>query len=747
MITVEQYGDKELIIFTEDGSKIVTDFKPYFYVGDEAGDCISIFEEKCRKVVVNKPTDVRYEREKYSKHFEADIPYRERFMIDRIPTPIPKSKLHILYLDIETDMSIDAQNAPEPITCITVYSTKLEKYITFVWREDRCIEIREIDDNWDCYYYSTEQSMLKEFILLVKDINPHLFTGWNVESFDMCYIINRCIKLNVDEAGLSPLKKVYTNKYGDVRVVGRVVFDLLKGYKKLHQNLLPSYSLKAIAEREIQDFKLEIELENAWEKDLNKLLEYNKKDVELCKKIDEKVGVIDFFDERRREIGCLWENLWFSSGSHDIALLREAKQKGIILPSKEKRTRDKFQGAIVLQPKPGIYKNIICLDVKSLYPSIICQFNLSPETVEGNDIHLPNGVSLSTKKEGFIVEILKKYFKQRKHYKKLMHQYEPDSEGYKINFNKQWSYKIMLNSLYGYLGFVKARLFNFDVVKSIPHMARLVLLHMKAIAEQEGYEVIAGDTDSIYVEMKSDVMEENIKTGEYLVETINSSFNKFVQQFGCEKNDWLEVEFEKLNSRMFFGASDDKRKAAKKRYAYYEIWRDGKEVNKMGHIGFDLVRSDCAKVSAKITGRIFEMLLKEKKEKKEVMDFVREEKEKIKSMQYSLSEIATPKSITSDFQDYKVKTFHVKAAEWSNKYLGTEYGKGSKVKIIYGYIEGLPVCDAFAFKDEKLLEGRKIRINWKKQMKVLVDNKIDRIYSAMGWNSQGEQKGLNTWFN
>jgi len=131
-------------------------------------------------------------------------------------------------------------------------------------------------------------------------------------------------------------------------------------------------------------------------------------------------------------------------------------------------------------------------------------------------------------------------------------------------------------------------------------------------------------------------------------------------------------------------------------------------------------------VSAKITAKVFEMLLKDKASEGDVMKYVKDEKEKIKSQQYAFMEISIPKTITEDFDKYKVKTFHVKAAEWSNRNLGKDFKKGSRVRIIYGHIDGLPSCDAFAFENLDDLQGRTIRINWDKQMKVLVDNKIER---------------------
>ena len=169
------------------------------------------------------------------------------------------------------------------------------------------------------------------------------------------------------------------------------------------------------------------------------------------------------------------------------------------------------------------------------------------------------------------------------------------------------------------------------------------------------------------------------------------------------------------------------------------------QTDEIVYVGVSSIRSDSAKVSKTIENNIMIMLLKENKSKEEVIGYVNTEKKKIIDGVYSYYEIAIPKTITDDFKNYKVKTFHVKAAEWSNKYLGTSYHQGDKIKILYGFIEGLPTCDAFAFSNEKQLAGRKIHINWKKMMKVLVENKVQRIYNALGWNEEKKQQGLGVW--
>lgn len=165
------------------------------------------------------------------------------------------------------------------------------------------------------------------------------------------------------------------------------------------------------------------------------------------------------------------------------------------------------------------------------------------------------------------------------------------------------------------------------------------------------------------------------------------------------------------------------------------------EVDEIIMVGISTVRSDTSKISKVIESRILTMLLKENGTKEEVMNYVNEEIKKIKSMQYSYEEIAFPKTLTDDFENYKVQTFHIKAAQWSNKHLGTSFKKGSKMKIIYGYIEGFPSCDAFAFNNNKQLEKYKIYINWDKMIEVLVENKVNRIYSALNWNTT-KQKSL-----
>ncbi|MEK6884215.1 MAG: hypothetical protein AABY22_31585, partial [Nanoarchaeota archaeon] len=162
MIQIEQQNNKDIVIFDENGLKTIRNFQSYFYIRDEQGEHISLFGEKCRKIICDDSYLMFKEKAKYSETFEADVDFRSRYLIDNVQVPIPKSNLHIVYLDIETNFSINAEQADKEITCITIYSTKLGKYITFVWRQD--LEKKKVNE---VYFFNKEKEMLLNFIKCV----------------------------------------------------------------------------------------------------------------------------------------------------------------------------------------------------------------------------------------------------------------------------------------------------------------------------------------------------------------------------------------------------------------------------------------------------------------------------------------------------------------------------------------------------------------------------------------------------
>ena len=325
----------------------VTGFRPYFYIpADQAAGTAppiqatledgtefrSIRNEQLRRMYVQQPGDVREVRERY-RHFEADIPFATRFMIDcgltgGVSAPATTADYHDLspakvdaparscIIDIECE---DERGFPDTqrdaIICITCYDSFDNDYTTFLFRKEG--ESREITDKVaegglanGCFRkdihtistYTDEVSMLRAFSAYIVSRDPDVLSGWNFVEFDMPYIAGRMEKLGLSATHLARLPGQTERN----ALRGRALFDLLMGYKKMHLSQKESYRLDAVALDEVGEHKVRYTgtISDLWRDQPAILVEYNFKDVELCVAINKKSNIIEFYREIARYVGC-----------------------------------------------------------------------------------------------------------------------------------------------------------------------------------------------------------------------------------------------------------------------------------------------------------------------------------------------------------------------------------------------------------------------------------------------------------
>ncbi|MFQ6118733.1 MAG: DNA polymerase domain-containing protein, partial [Methanosarcinales archaeon] len=655
-----------------------------------------------------------------------------RFLIDRVDE-IPKQKYRIQFLDIEVKVGEhvpDPSTTRNPIILISVWDTFFEKYISFVWREDFKRK-KEAKKKRTVHYFSNESDMLRTFFEFVRQTDPDIITGWNVDRFDMAYIINRADMLGLVFKKLSPLGRVSIRHGRDIIIGGRVVFDLLRAYRILNFNERRSYALDNVAKDELGIGKLREEGEDNrkvwmnitknWRENVDQLIHYNLRDIKLCRELDEKKKIIDFFDERRRVAFCNFGQTFYNSMVIDSFMLKFCKGK-YILPSKPEKRKRRFKGAMVLKPKKGLMKNVACFDVKSLYPSIIVSLNLSPEVIDEKgeirveDLRLKKG-------KGLIPSMFEKLFKLREKYKKLMSESDRDSVEYRTYDTKQYAVKVLANSIYGMMGYERFRLFEPRIAKAVTFVGRQIIKWMKDVAEKNGCEVVYGDTDSVFI------MREDVKVGYYkkLKEIFNKSFSEFAKQFGVEKHIF-KVEFEKLFRVILFGK-------AMKRYAGHIVVEHGKSVDRLLIRGFETRRSDSSEFAENLQRTVFKMILQEGKSKEEVIKYIRSESKKMKNGKYNLEYIGLPKGINKPLGKYKANTPWVRGCLYANKYLKMNFGKGSKPKLVWlkstgSYPDTDVICYDYDFQIPKEFE-----IDWEKMEMENVVMKLSRIFTSLGWST------------
>ena len=703
---------------------------PYYYIKNDKGKYKDLYGNKLKKIECKSSWEIR-SKVKFIESYEADVQLCDRILIDKIPN-IEKQPLHIMHFDIETLDDSDPETVLVPITCICCYDNFSKKKTGFVWRKD-LKEEKIVEGDKTVFYFNTEEDMLKKFIKYVCHFDFDLLTGWYVGGFDIPYIVNRCLKLGINELhnlsmyGDVKIKKSYVGDYF-IKMNGRYVFDLLKGYRRLTNHQLDSYKLDAVGFIETGEGKVEHKenFKELWQ-NIPKLLKYCFKDVMLCVLIDEQRNIINFHDEIRRMVGCRWEHIWNATLLHDIVFLRKAKSLDMVLPTKKRSERVTYKGGFVESPISGLHSNIAVVDLVSLYPNIIRSFNLSPETIGKGNIKI-NDLSFDENKKGICSiiceEILTKRFKIKDLMKIEEKEHSKETSLYKKLYAEQWALKIIVNSLYGALGTPYFRMYCRDIADTITFGARTIIQWSSNFVKKLGFNVVYNDTDSVFFEIKNDnnlSTDELEKIGKEVGKKITVGYDEFISQFGVKNKHTLVMDYEKMYTKIFFGAGNNG-KATKKRYAGFVLHK-GKEEFQVK--GFGIVRSDSSLIEREAMTKVFKMVLRGK-EKEEIEKYINGLKINITNKKYKWSEIAVRRGL----KKIERKDMYVKSIDYSNKYLGTTFGKGSRIKMLF--VKNNPLTETMAFDyDEQVPED--VQINWKKTFERMFDKKLDRIYLAMDW--------------
>ena len=699
----------------ENGEKtelVDKDFRPYFYVPDPEGMYISLFGEKLKKIYTDKPSDVRSERNKYKKHYEADIVYVRRYMIDKnlrwgIDTdtlkPVDDVKVNprLWYIDIEVNSDNGfpvPEKAENEVDMITIYDSYNQMYYSIVvtGKEDMVKK-----DGWFILQVKKEEDLFTLLSGLYDKFNPDIITGWNVIDFDIKYLRNRS------------KKKGYT----DINFVHSDIFDMYEAYKYFFS--APSNKLKDVAVHEGIVDKDDVKKYDKVDKSkLDEYLLYNKKDVELVLKIDEKLGLVNFTLDLKKYAGVpsLQDTLKYSV-LVDTMFLRYAKDKGYVLPSVSENNAKTYEGAIVLDPKPGLYENVAQFDMSRYYPNIVISFNLSPETY-----------GKKTDKVGMVPSLCIRLLDERAKLEKDMRRFTPGTEEYITRKKKVKVVKFLTNAIYGYLAYYKSRLFNVNIASDITRYAREGILAAKKIAEDMGYKVIYGDTDSVFIQVEFDKAFE-------LHKKLNEGIKEyFVKKYNL-KDISINLKFEKYNKRIFFTE-------AKKRYAALVVWDTGQECEYVSVTGFEVVRSDQSEYTKDVQRKVLEMILYGKS-KDDIKEYVHRIFDEFKEQ--PLEKIAIRKTISKPFDEYKVKPPHIRGSILANMYLGENIMHGDNVYMLYiKHMDKVPKTDVICWKDIDISKYN-VKVDYDRMLEVTLKSKLENILKAYGIDLGGvvvSEKGM-----
>ena len=376
-----------------------------FYYPDQRGKYKSIHGENLSKVTARSWKEFAKEQKIHSGHklYESDINPVFRCLEENYLGKEPP-KLNVAFFDIEVDFDPERGYAsPEdafmPITAIAIHLQWMDTLICLaippktLTMEQAQEQVKEFPNT---ILFETEYEMLDTFLNIIEDAD--VLSGWNSEGFDIPYTVNRVTKVLSKEDtrrfclwGQMPKKREY-EKYGKAAVtydlIGRVHLDSLELYRKYTYEERHTYRLDAIGEMEIGETKTVYEgtLDQLYNNDFRKFIEYNRQDCALLDKLDKKLKFLDLANTIAHENTVLLQTTMGAVAVTEQAIVNEAHHRGMIVPSRPKRDEDannQAAGAYVAYPKKGLHDWIGSMDINSLYPSVIRALNMGPETIVG----------------------------------------------------------------------------------------------------------------------------------------------------------------------------------------------------------------------------------------------------------------------------------------------------------------------------------------------------------------------------
>ena len=570
------YGSKILYRGVDNGRKVrlKADYHPTLFVpSSKATNFTTVTGEYVSEINPGTIRDCRDFVKKYDGVENFKIYGMQRyeycFISDRFPNDVEwdKDLINICNIDIE----VGSENGfPEPDYAneqITAITYKMgSKFIVF-----GCGDFSNTNDNVRYVKCRDEIDLLKRFVDEWSGDYPDIITGWNVRMFDIPYLVNRITRLLGEEMTkrLSPWNVVnarevttFGRTFKIYELLGISTIDFIEIYRKYSPggNSQVSYKLDNIAHVELGERKLSYEeygnLHTLYKDNYQLFIEYNIRDVELVEKLEDKLKLIELALTLCYDNKCNYDDVFTQVRMWDVIIYNHLRKKNMVIPPSERHNKnDAYVGAYVKDPLTGMHKWVASFDLNSLYPHLIMQYNISPETLlepkhygsvhhsilssgvtvdgllsqridaSGLDYHTltPNGQFFDIRKQGFLPELMETMYNGRSVYKKkaiaaqqeLQKETDPlkrfDIEKRIAQYNNlQLAKKVSLNSAYGALGNEFFRFFDIRQATAITTAGQLSIRwienklnsYMNKLLKTEGVDyVIASDTDSIYLSL------------------------------------------------------------------------------------------------------------------------------------------------------------------------------------------------------------------------------------------------------
>jgi len=815
---VQMVGDNFLVRGYEDGKHFATreKFYPTLFVDSKRKTKYKTLDGLPVEPI--EPGTVRDCREfikKYNDVENFNVYGNERFIYQYISSKYPETELKfdieqikLTTIDIEVKSEYgfpDVESCAEEILLIT-----LQDYTTKQIRTWGLGGFNNKQENVIYKSFKTEYELLTDFInwWMIEDNTPEVITGWNSKLYDIPYLCRRIdrilgekLKKRMSPWGLVTEEETFIagRKHISYDIGGVSQLDYLDLYKKFTYKAQESYRLDYIASVELGQKKLDHSefdtFKDFYTKGWQKFVEYNIIDVELVDRLEDKMKLIELALTMAYDAKVNYEDVFYQVRMWDTIIYNYLKRRNIVIPPKERSDKsDKYAGAYVKEPIPGKYDWVVSFDLNSLYPHLIMQYNISPETlldtrhpsvtvdkILEEDITFEmykdnavcaNGAMYRKDVRGFLPELMEKMYNERVIFKKRMitakKKYEKtptknlEKEIARCN-NIQMAKKISLNSAYGAIGnqyFRYYKLANAEAITlsgqvSIRWIENRMNKYLNKIlkTENEDY-VIASDTDSIYLNL-GPLVERIYKGREKTAESVVSFLNKICEM---EFEKYITSSYEALakyvnayDQKMFMKRENIAERGiwtAKKRYIL-NVW-DSEGVRyeepKLKMMGIEAVKSSTPAPCRLLIKNALKLMMNGTEE--DVIDFIDESRKQFKKL--PPEEIAFPRT-ASNVQKYKSHSMiyekgtpihirgallfnhYVKAKKLDNKY--SLISNGEKVKFLYLQKPNIIQENVISFIQDFPRElGLEKYVDYDLQFDKSFVEPLKAILDAIGWN-------------
>jgi DNA polymerase I len=620
--------------------------------------------KKAIKIICNDSNDIisfskiLMKNPKVEATFADDIRYSSLYLIDREVTPCSWHEIEVDEAKITNNIHVDkvyvAKSSPRviekwgnpPLNILAFYAVFHAKMGTPKPDRDPILAISILTNKGEIRTFVTEnhddKKILCSFVDYIHSFNPDVIIGYGTNRRDFHYLLERAHKIGLKLAIGRTEEEPHTSVYGHISVIGRANVDLLDYAEDLTE--VKVKTLENVAEFLIGTDKKnlirieETEICDFWEIRKSDLIKFCEQNAILVMRLSNVL--LDYALQLSNLIGIPLDYVGAAATGFkvDWYLIRESKRFNELIPKKADQPYYPYKGAMVLKPKPGVHENVAVMDFTAMYPNLMINYNLSPDTLvrlgekeSELDVYVAPEVGHKFRKEppGFYKQVLTDLIRARKTLQEQMEKFSSNSSEYRLLDARQRGIKVLTNAVYGYCGWTGARWYVREVAEATTAWGRKTIMTTIELAKKSGLEVVYSDTDSVFVKY------DEVKIKNFLATV--------------EKEIGLKIKPDVIYNRILFTE-------AKKRYA--GIMAD----EKLDIVGLEVSRGDWADVARFVQEKVLEIILKDNNLDKAV-NFVKDYLIEVDEARIPFKEFIIWKTLTKPVEEYEVRAPHVEAAK------------------------------------------------------------------------------------